>query len=207
MKFLRFVLISTLLALASTCVRAGDFRYRGFSGGMMLHTGYLTSGTFNNGFSKISGAPIGLGGQAAFHFGTAEHHLCIGGDGYVSKVGYKPDKSYNRIGGGGLMIDYMYYGKGRVKGFVGVTLGGGVSESHSVFPEEIPLEEGMTPMGYNRDSFFMVCPHIGMEIRFAHNAHIILKVDYNRNVTSFSERTPHGPRIFLGVVFHKMRRF
>ena len=66
--------------------------YRGFSGGMMLHTGYVGSkdlnitslqGTVHK--QKVGGAPVGIGGAIKLMFGR---HFRIGAEGYVSTLYY-----------------------------------------------------------------------------------------------------------------------
>ena len=52
----------------------------GFSGGMMLHTGYLDGQLPQVGY-RTKGAPFGLGGTLRLHLGQ---HWMIGGEGYVS---------------------------------------------------------------------------------------------------------------------------
>ena len=80
MKY-RFFSLCLLFSLVSNAFaenkNASKLAYSGFSGGMMLHTGFVQSGevTILNSdgtireITQLQGAPFGLGGAIRFHFG------------------------------------------------------------------------------------------------------------------------------------------
>ena len=116
---------------AETCPdRTGrrSMAYRGFIGGMMLHTGFVCSNdvtvTSLSGASQkvsLSGAPFGIGGAIRFMFGK---HLRVGAEGYVSTLTYGEYQSHAETGWGGILADCAWkIGKCRL--FVGGTVGGG----------------------------------------------------------------------------------
>ena len=55
---------------------------RGFDGGMMLHSGYISGNLDGIGY-KAKGAPKGIGGVIRMHLGD---HFRVGTEGYVSTV-------------------------------------------------------------------------------------------------------------------------
>ena len=102
--------------------------YRGFSGGMMLHTGYVGSkdlnitslqGTVHK--QKVGGAPVGIGGAIKLMFGR---HFRIGAEGYVSTLYYGRHDSHAKTGWGGILADCVW-NLGRWSLFAGSTIGGG----------------------------------------------------------------------------------
>ena len=93
---------------------------RGFDGGMMVHTGYLT-GNLNAIDYTAKGAPMGIGGVIRLHLGD---HFRIGSEGYVSTLSQRGNGSYLKYGWGGLLADY-YTVIGRFQPYAGLTLGGG----------------------------------------------------------------------------------
>ncbi|MDR1671106.1 MAG: hypothetical protein LBR57_01130 [Alistipes sp.] len=113
--------------------------YNGFSGGMMIHTGYIAGGNVVLYDSErdllikdipigVSGPPIGIGGAIRLHFGP---HLRIGAEGHVSTLNYGSgrgsmrNQSHARIGWGGFLADYSWtIGKNWTM-YAGGTIGGG----------------------------------------------------------------------------------
>ena len=90
-KYFIAALLATLVSYSA--LSQEGLKYRGFSGGMMVHTGYLQSNSFDLQTiqgnyittSKVEGMPFGIGGAARLHFGK---HLRVGGEGYVSNLRY-----------------------------------------------------------------------------------------------------------------------
>ena len=75
---------------------------RGFDGGMMVHTGFLT-GNLNAIDYTAKGAPMGIGGVIRLHLGD---HFRIGSEGYVSTLSQRGNGSYLKYGWGGLLADF-----------------------------------------------------------------------------------------------------
>ena len=71
--------IIPLNTLASDKADSSAFRFRGYTGGMMLHSGYIQSGRFqlHSGSGtepvtmQIKGGATGIGGHVKFAFGTS----------------------------------------------------------------------------------------------------------------------------------------
>lgn len=100
-----------LLALCLLSVAAGAQEkklLRGFDGGMMVHTGYLSGNLDAIGY-HAKGAPMGIGGVIRLHLGD---HFRIGSEGYVSTLSQRGNGSYLKYGWGGLLADcYMVLGR------------------------------------------------------------------------------------------------
>lgn len=182
--------------------------YRGFSGGMMLHTGYLSSQRFNysdlsgNVFSKkISGMPVGIGGAIRFQFGD---HFRIGTEGYSSTLYYG---AYDRfsIGWGGILADYMFKA-GRFYPFAGLTFGGGGGKNLFVKdsdPYDFAFEQSVLFRNY---SFLCIAPFAGVEFALTDALRVVLKADYMFNVTGRSPDFASGVRIYAGIMFYHLKK-
>ncbi len=183
----------------------GKFAYEGFSGGMMIHSGYVQSGSFTLTSSdgntvkpmQLKGLPFGIGGAARVHFGK---HLRVGSEGYVSTLSYA-NKSYASIGWGGVLADCAWT-LGRFTPFVGGTLGGGRMKNVSVLqkPEEDYLLEGNN-VSYRNYSFLTCVPFIGVEYALNKKIHIMMKVDYMLNISNPQDDFLNGVRVYLGFAF------
>ena len=104
------------------------FAYRGFSGGMMLHAGWVDCGDMRVGLApvqRLSGLPLGIGGALKVRFGD---HLRVGTEGYTSALSYGDYGSSLSIGWGGLLVDWTFR-VGRFVPYVGATIGGGSVEN------------------------------------------------------------------------------
>lgn len=210
--------ISLMLIVIALCVTAQNnsgtnkslFKYRGFSGGMMLHTGYLRSDCFslydfahaNLGELQIEGMPFGLGGALRFNFGTEYHQLRVGGEGYTSTIKYSPNDSYEKIGWGGLLLDYYYHGSSRVRPFVGATFGGGGVKNHTYLEEVNSDYEIEAHSSFRKYSFFCMSPFVGIEIAVSKKMLLVLKADYLMNVSNRQSDFADGLRLYVGVIFN-----
>jgi hypothetical protein len=131
------IIVTTVLSAQTS--ELNMFGFCGYTGGMMVHSGYLCSNVFSiynkNGIllgeQQIKNAPFGIGGIIRFHFGTEKNQLRIGVEGYTSTVKYYPVNSYEKMGWGGILLDYKHNGKNCVNPFVGATLGGGGLKNHT----------------------------------------------------------------------------
>lgn len=183
------------------------FDYRGFSGGMMLHTGYVSSREFTiTGSSpqsvKAEGMPTGIGGAIRFSFGD---HLRLGTEGYVSNLTYGDyDNSRISLGWGGLLADVIFEGK-KISPYLGVTLGGGrlrnITISAPTPLDFIPEKE----VSFRSYSMFVVTPYVGAEYSVTSKLKISVKLDYIFNLSASQPDFIHGPRIYIGFIFDRTK--
>jgi len=176
----------------------GKMAYSGFSGGMMLHLGYVQSGnfTFSNGETiQLKGLVFGLGGQARVHFGE---HFRIGGEGYFTEHKYKYG-SYAKIGWGGVLADCAWQ-ISKFAPFVGSTFGGGSQQNLTNFSEpknDYELEE----VSYRKYGFLCVVPFVGTEFTLSKRIHLVFKADYMFNLSNRQADFITGPRFYFGFTF------
>lgn len=178
--------------------------YRGFSGGMMLHTGYVGSkdmnitslqGTVHS--QKVSGAPVGIGGAIKLMFGR---HFRIGAEGYVSTLYYGRHDSHAKTGWGGILADCVW-NLGRWSLFAGSTIGGGSQTNitiMSTIDDDYIAEENIS---YRKYGFAAIAPFVGAEYAVTPRINIVMKIDYLLNVTNPADDFVTGPRIYIGFMF------
>lgn len=190
-----------------------DFRFRGYVGGMMLHTGYIQSQSFGLytpggnalGPMQVLGGAIGIGGQVKFAFGTETDMIRIGSEGHSSTVTYRPHPSYAHTGWGGILVDYLRHTKGKVHPYIGVTIGGGGVKNHI-------LAEGSTSdfvtepqMAMHKYAFMAIAPFIGMEINLTQKLGLVIKADWLFNATGRQRDFSSGPRLYVGIMFNRLQ--
>lgn len=178
--------------------------YRGFSGGMMLHTGYVGSkdlnitslqGTVHK--QKVGGAPVGIGGAIKLMFGR---HFRIGVEGYVSTLYNGRHDSHAKTGWGGILADCVW-NLGRWSLFAGGTIGGGSQTNITIIStigDDYIAEENIS---YRKYGFAAIAPFIGAEYAVTPRINIVMKVDYLLNVTNPADDFVTGPRIYIGFMF------
>jgi hypothetical protein len=190
--------IITALCLLLTLAAAAQEKkpLRGFDGGMMIHTGYLSGQLDAIGY-EAKGAPTGIGGVIRFHLGN---HFRIGSEGYVSTLSQQGNGSYLKFGWGGLLAD-VYTILGRFQPYVGLTLGGGAMTS--LLMMEKPASEWAPIDGtrYHRQGFMAIDPFAGCDFVVSGPMHLTLKVDYLCALNQ-SRLLPHGPRVYFGFLFY-----
>lgn len=186
--------------------RKSPLAFSGYSGGMMVHSGYVSAGnvTFISpdgsvpASAKISGLPLGIGGALKIHFGK---HLRIGTEGYSSNLRYGKHGSYEHTGWGGLLIDGVLP-LGRWFPFAGITVGGGGVKNVTVFRDttgDFILDDGTT--SYRRYTFMAVAPFLGVEYALTDRVHLVLKADWLLDATSRQSDFARGPRVYFGFMF------
>lgn len=100
----RFILISILGILCFSSIAQEKKFIKGFSGGMMVHTGYQSGGD-NPYHYNPKGATFGIGGVARLHLSD---HFRTGFEGYFSTLGLKSDLvkgSHNKLFWTGVLAD------------------------------------------------------------------------------------------------------
>ena len=195
---------STILAKEKQSV------FQGYSGGMMLHAGYLfgqnPSAILPSGESiSPQGMTTGIGGSLRINLWK---HLRVGCEGYVStmKSGATDMKnvlqsgSYVRTGSGGLIADACWRME-KVWPYIGAAVGGGAMRTLSVVEG---TEEDWRPEDFamlTKQGFGYVDPYIGTEFKVGGALRLIMKADWLLAINSEGLNRPQGPRIYFGVIF------
>ena len=190
------IAISILCLLMTIATAAQEQKtIRGFDGGMMLHSGYI-SGTLDGIGYKAKGAPKGIGGVIRMHLGE---HFRVGTEGYVSTLDQRGNGSYLKYGWGGLLADVRTV-IGKLQPYAGLTVGGGVNTTLLMFEEP---ESPWAPIGgtrYHRQGFMAIDPFAGCDFIVSEPMHLTVKIDYLCALGG-GGILPHGPRIYFGFLF------
>lgn len=207
--------------------------FTGFSGGMMLHAGYLFSDSPDKVFSNTglgseeyrkglpsNGFCLGLGGTLRVHL---IDHIHLGAEGFVSTMPLMGTGSNVRSGWGGAMCDF-YTDWGKVRPLIGMTVGGGIMKRLYV-PDEAPVVYGndsssVYNASYVKTPFFFMDPYVGLEIDLNTHMAVLIRIDYmlpfgrtSSGLTNLTQdvkwsnfMTPSGPRLYVGIMFGRLKR-
>ena len=196
----RLFLICALVLIGIGGVMAEENKtIKGFSGGMMIHSGYQ-NGCDNPFGYNLKGATFGIGGVARLHLAE---HFRTGFEGYVSTLGLKNDVakgSHNKIFWTGLLTDW-YWQKGRFYPYVGTTIGGGMETTYLMFEGD---SSDWTPEPnalFRKEGFVAVDPFVGCDISFGEAMRVTLKMDWLLAMRKSGLNSPTGPRIYVGFIF------
>lgn len=203
-----FIVAILATLVLSSALAQGGLKYRGFSGGMMVHTGYLKSNSFDLQTiqgnyitsSKVEGMPFGIGGAARLHFGK---HLRVGGEGYVSNLRYGVQGTTSSLSWGGVLADCVWP-LGRWWPFAGVLVGGGAVEHVILQAEPAPDFVAESNAAYREYTFMALAPMVGIEYAMSEKIHLTFKMDYVINLSNPQADFPSGPRFFLGFMFYRL---
>ena len=209
--------------------------FTGFYGGMMLHAGYLFSDSPDKIFSNSGlgsyeyykglpkdGACFGLGGQLRVHL---IDHIHLGAEGGVSTMPLMKTGSNIRTGWGGALCDF-YGNWGKVRPMIGMTVGGGTMKRLFVPADStgyVPVETSAgDTTNYNssfvKTPFFFLDPYVRLEIDLNSHMAILIRIDYMlpfgssksglvaKDITWGNFMTPSGPRLYVGVMFGRLKR-
>ncbi len=169
---------------------------RGFDGGMMVHSGYLSGQLDAIGY-EAKGAPLGIGGVIRLHLGE---HFRVGGEGYVSTLSQRSNGSYLKYGWGGLLADY-YAVLGRFQPYAGVSLGGGAMTTLLMSERPASAWASIDGTYYHKQGFMAIDPFLGCDFIVSGPMHLTLKVDWLVALSGF-KLLPGGPRVSLGFLFY-----
>lgn len=178
--------------------RSSSGIFTGFSGGMMLHGGYLFaddptkvfSNTGLGSFDYVKGLPksglcYGLGGALRCHL---IDHIHLGAEGFVSTMPLMHTGSNVRTGWGGVLCD-IYGNWGKFRPMLGVTIGGGAmkrlyvpDQTEVVQPNDPANPTDSTTTIYNssyvKTPFFMIDPYVGFEVGLGNHMALLIRIDY-----------------------------
>ena len=195
----RAVILGLTALLTGFGLRAQETQgfYRGFAGGMMIHSGYVR-GTLAPIGRGLSGAPFGVGGAARVLLGD---NFRIGAEGHVSTLSQNGNGSYVKQGWGGLLLD-GYLVLGRWMPYAGITIGGGGA---TTFLMNGTPAEAWAPVNntiYHREGFFAFAPFVGCDYIVTKTVHLTLKADCLHAITGGHQSYPIGPRLYFGFLFY-----
>lgn len=202
-RILLFFAISVLISVSSVYAQnneaASPFAYRGFSGGMMLHAGFVENALTPLPNHEVSAPTTGIGGAIRFHFGK---HLRVGTEGYTSNAKLWGNGSYVQSGWGGLLVDVPFtFNRWTV--FAGVTVGGGESKGVYMLQGDATDWQPEEEFYYHKFGFAMVDPFFGIEYRLTDVIHVVLKGDWMMGLGENVTHLPTGPRAYIGFMFYR----
>ena len=197
--------LTIILIFASCCLNAADKHsegkvIRGFSGGMMVHTGYMFGSDYPHAPLSISNATFGIGGVVKLHF---TDHFRAGFEGYFSSAPLTDGMdsgSYNKMCWTGALVEW-YWKFGRIYPYIGTTVGGGTETSFYLFDGDKHSWEPKDNVIFHKQPFFAVDPYIGVEYKVSNALRLTLKADWLIAVNSDGLNKPTGPRIYFGFIF------
>ena len=195
------ILIITIFL--SVCGTVGTFAQenkfiKGFSGGMMVHSGYQY-GCDNPFGLNISSPTFGIGGCAKIHL---TEHFRTGFEGYFSTAPIRngvESGSHNKLFWTGALADW-FWKCGKLIPYVGATLGGGMETSFFMFEgdkHDWDLESAVL----HKQPFFAIDPYVGVEYAVGKALRLTLKADWLVALNSDGLNKPMGPRVYFGFIF------
>ena len=172
---------------------------KGFSGGMMVHSGYQY-GCDNPFGLDISSPTFGIGGCAKLHLSD---HFRTGFEGYFSTAPIKQgveSGSHNKLFWTGVLADWFWQ-HGKLIPYIGTTLGGGMETSFFMFEGDKHdwVPEGNTVL--HKQPFFSIDPYVGVEYAVGKALRLTLKADWMFALNSDGLNEPMGPRVYFGFIF------
>ena len=200
MKF-RTLIITILLSVSVVVgTFAQDTKFiKGFSGGMMVHSGYQYGG--DNPFGlDISSPTFGIGGCAKLNF---TDHFRAGFEGYFSTAPIKKGAvsgSHNKLFWTGVLADW-YWKAGRFYPYVGATFGGGMETAYYMFEGDSHDWLPEVNAVFNKQPFFAVDPFVGCDIAVGEALRLTVKADWLMAIRKTGLNRPQGPRIYFGFIF------
>lgn len=195
----RTIIFTILLVGGAVGAFAQENKFiKGFSGGMMVHTGYQY-GCDNPFGLDISSPTFGIGGCAKIHL---TEHFRTGFEGYFSTAPIKKgvvSGSNNKLFWTGVLADW-FWECGKFIPYIGTTLGGGTETSFFMFEgdkHDWKLEEAVL----HKQPFFAIDPYVGVEYAVGKALRLTLKADWLLALNSDGLNKPMGPRVYFGFIF------
>ena len=193
------ILITSVITLLFCTCSWGQKAIKGFSGGMMIHSGYQWGGDNPYGYSP-DGITFGVGGVARLHL---TKHFRSGFEGYFSSVGLSRGVergSHNKVFWAGALADW-YWTFGKFHPYAGATVGGGIETSCYIFEGNTNDWQTESRLVYRKQPFFALDPFIGCDYAIGEAIRLTLKTDWLMAINSEGLNRPLGPRIYFGVIF------
>lgn len=199
MKRIVLTAILFLIVSISGISQEKDKFIKGFSGGMMVHTGYLAGGDNPFNYSP-KGTTFGIGGAARLHLSD---HFRTGFEGYFSTMGLKEDiasGSHNKLFWTGILADW-YWTCGKLYPYIGATVGGGMETAFYMFEGDKHDWLPEPSVVFHKQPFVAVDPFIGCDYAVGEALRLTLKLDWLMAIHSGSLNRPMGPRLYFGFIF------
>ena len=200
MNRLRLIISILLCAVAVSAGATEDKKViKGFSGGMMVHSGYQF-GCDNPYGLDISSPTFGIGGCAKLHFSD---HFRAGFEGYFSTAPVRNgviSGSHNKIFWTGALADWFWH-FGKFIPYVGATAGGGMETALYIFDGDKHDWEPEGKTVLHKQPFFAFDPYAGVEYKVGRALRLTLKADWMIAINSDGLNRPIGPRIYFGFIF------
>jgi len=194
-------------AFSQDIITTKKWGYKGYSGGMFVHLGYVQSKHFtvfdlqNNEIEEqIKGITFGLGGKVNIYL---NRYFRVGSEGYFTSCKYGAYKNSCRIGWGGVTFDLLYPVK-KWMPFVGITIGGG-SATNFIFIEKQQNNNEAAPIVHFTKPLYIINPAIGVEFFTSSRISLLFKMDYMLNVYKRHPSYPQGLRFYLGMHFNNKK--
>ena len=197
----RTLIISILFTLgAATTLYAQESKViKGFSGGMMVHSGYQY-GSDNPFGLEISSPTFGIGGCAKLHL---SNHFRTGFEGYFSTAPIRKgveSGSHNKLFWTGILAD-CFWQHGKLYPYIGTTLGGGMETAFLMFEGDKHDWELEPKTVLHKQPFFAIDPYIGVEYAVGKALRLPLKADCLTAINSDGINKHMGPRVYFGFIF------
>ena len=194
------ILVAILFMASCTLSYAQDNKaIKGFSGGMMVHSGYQF-GCDNPFDLNISSPTFGIGGCAKLHL---SEHFRAGFEGYFSTApirNFAESGSHNKLVWTGLLAD-CFWQKGKFIPYVGTTLGGGMETAFYMFEGDKHDWELESKTVLHKQPFLAIDPYVGIEYAVGEALRLTIKADWLLAINSDGLNKPIGPRIYFGFIF------
>jgi hypothetical protein len=200
MKFQK-LLLSIIISISFVTISHAEEKkvIKGFSGGMMLHTGYQF-GSDNPYNLNISSPTFGIGGCAKLHL---TKHFRAGFEGYFSTAPIRKgvqSGSHNKMFWTGALADWFWQ-KGKLTPYIGATVAGGMETSYYLFKGDKHDWEQPQESVLHKQPFFAIDPYVGIEYAVGEALRLTLKADWLLAFNSKGLNMPMGPRIYFGFIF------
>ena len=200
MKLHKFIIAAGLILCITLSLDAQEKKViKGFSGGMMIHSGYQF-GSDNPYNVNISSPTFGMGGCAKLHF---SQHFRAGFEGYFSSAPIKNELesgSHNKVFWTGVLADF-FWKKGKFVPYVGTTVGGGMETAFYMFEGNKHDWEMESKAVLHKQPFFAIDPYAGVEYKVGRALRLTLKADWLLAINSDGLNRPMGPRMYFGCIF------
>lgn len=199
-----FLFILCIVVCPAFAAAQDEKIFQGYSGGMMLHAGYLF-GENTLAPKSPQGATFGIGGAIRVHLWK---HFRLGTEGYMSNMPMQTTDcrndlqkgSYIRYGWGGLLADACWR-MDKVWPYVGATVGGGTVKSLYIVDGSQNDWKAEPQTIFNKRGFVCLAPFVGCDYLLTPRVHLTFKADWMLAFGNGKLLMPTGLRAYIGFMF------